>query len=60
MSIVIAILATSSESSDMSEDTHRLALEYLASILSIRDRKEIIRIFCKVPFTHIRILSSQI
>ena len=40
------ILADASKPSDMKEDTHKLALEYLACKLAIRDRREIVRVGC--------------
>jgi hypothetical protein len=46
MSIIMSILASSSLPTDLSESTHGLALEYLSVYLSIRDRREIIRVMC--------------
>lgn len=45
-SIVLTILADANTASDMKEETHKLALDYLACKLSIRDRLEIIRVAC--------------
>lgn len=38
---------------DISESTHRLALEYLAIQLSIRDRKQIIQVLCHSSPDHV-------
>lgn len=46
LSIVFTILADAGKPSDMKEETHQLALEYLACKLSIRDRNEIVRVGC--------------
>lgn len=46
LSIVFTILADAGKPSDMKEETHQLALEYLACKLSIRDRNEIVRVAC--------------
>lgn len=48
-SIVLTILADAGKPSDISEETHKLALDYLACRLSIRDRNEITRVAC---YTH--------
>lgn len=53
ISIVISILASSELPTDLSEPTHRLALEYLSVILSVRDRKEIIRVLCRGSPDHL-------
>ncbi|KAG9244614.1 hypothetical protein BJ878DRAFT_420983 [Calycina marina] len=53
ISIVISILIASEQPSDLSEDVHQLALEYLSSLLAIRDRKEIIRVLCKSSPGHL-------
>ena len=45
-SIVLMILADAGRPSDMKEETHKLALDYLACKESIRDRKEIVRVGC--------------
>lgn len=45
-SIVLTILADAGQPSDISEETHKLGLDYLACKLSIRDRTEIIRVAC--------------
>lgn len=45
-SIVATILADSSKPSELSEEGHKLALEYLSCKLSVRDRKEIARVLC--------------
>jgi len=46
MSIVFTILSLSSTSPEMSEQQHAKALEYLSIQLSIRDRREIIKVLC--------------
>lgn len=46
LSIVLTILADAGKPSDMKEETHKLALEYLSCKLSIRDRNEIVRVGC--------------
>jgi len=45
-SIVMIILADAGKPSDMKEETHKLAMDYLSCKLSIRDRKEIVRVAC--------------
>ncbi|KAK5950284.1 hypothetical protein OHC33_008753 [Knufia fluminis] len=45
-SIVLMVLADAGKPSDMKEETHKLALDYLACKLSIRDRMEIVRVGC--------------
>lgn len=45
-SIVLVILADAGKPSDIKEETHKLALDYLACKLSIRDREEITRVAC--------------
>jgi hypothetical protein len=53
VSIVVAILAFSSCPTDISPTTHALALEYLAVHLSVRDRREIIRVLCHSTPDHV-------
>jgi hypothetical protein len=53
VSIIISILSSSSLSTDLSELSHKLALEYLSCHLSIRDRKEIIRVLCHSKPDHV-------
>jgi hypothetical protein len=53
ISIVVPILEASALSPDFSESTHKLALEYVACHLSIRDRKEIIRVLCHSTPDHL-------
>lgn len=53
ISIVISILASSELPTDLSEKSHKLALEYLSLIFSIRDRNEIIRILCRSNPDHV-------
>ena len=53
ISIVISILASSSLPTDLSESTHKLALEYLNVQLSIRDRKQIIQVLCHSSPDHV-------
>ncbi|KAK5078709.1 hypothetical protein LTR64_002877 [Lithohypha guttulata] len=45
-SIVLTILADAGTASDIKEDTHKLALDYLACKLSIRDRNELVKVAC--------------
>lgn len=45
-SIVITILDNTSTLTKLSDDEHKLALEYLSCKLAVRDRKEIARVFC--------------
>ena len=45
-SIVVIILSNSSTSATLTDAQHKLALEYLAFYLSIRDRQELINVFC--------------
>lgn len=45
-SIILTILADAGKPSDMKEETHKLALDYLSCKLSIHDRKEIVAIEC--------------
>lgn len=45
-SIILVILADAGKPSDIKEETHKLALDYLACKLSIRDRNEITRVAC--------------
>jgi hypothetical protein len=52
-SIVISILSSSSLPIDLSEQAHKLALEYLSCVLSVRDRKEIIRVLCHSKPDHV-------
>src|SRR3954451_19083029 len=49
----MSILATSELPTDLPEQTHSLALEYLTNLLSIRDRKEIIRVLCRSSPDHL-------
>lgn len=53
MSIVTTILSLSSTSTDMSDAQHSKALEYLALQLSIRDRREIVRVLCQSNPDHL-------
>lgn len=46
-SIVAVIVSLSSVSSEMTEEQHAKALEYLSLHLAVRDRQEIIRVLCK-------------
>lgn len=46
-SIILMILADAGKPSDMKEETHKLALDYLSCKLSIHDRKEIVRVGCQ-------------
>lgn len=55
-SIVLTILADASKPSDMKDETHKLALEYLACKLSIRDRKEIVRVGCHSRPDHLTVM----
>lgn len=45
-SIVMTILADAGKPSDMKEETHKLAMDFLSCKLSIRDRKEIVQVAC--------------
>lgn len=45
-SIAVIVLSKSSASATLTDTQHKLALEYLALHLSIRDRQELINIFC--------------
>lgn len=55
-SIVITILADAGKPSDLQEDSHRLALEYLSCKLSIRDRAEIVKVACHSHPDHVTAL----
>jgi len=46
-SLVAVVLSLSSLSTELSEEQHKKALEYLALHLSIRDRTEIVRVLCQ-------------
>ena len=46
ISIVTAILESSGKSADLTEDSHKAALDYVSIQLSIRDRKQIIQVLC--------------
>ncbi|MCJ1453702.1 hypothetical protein MMC28_004050 [Mycoblastus sanguinarius] len=46
ISLVIIILDDSSKSTDLSDEQHALALDYIAIRLAIRDRQELINILC--------------
>jgi len=49
----MSIFGSSSVPSDISDSTHSLALEYLSVHLSIRDRREIIRVLCRSNPDHV-------
>ena len=55
-SIVLTILADAGKPSDIKEDTHKLALDYLACKLSIRDRNEITTVGCHSHPDHLTAL----
>lgn len=59
-SIVIMILADAGKPSDMKEDSHKLALDYLSCKLSIRDRTEIVRVSCHNHPDHVTALVRTI
>lgn len=46
-SIITVILSLSSQSPDLSDKQHALALEYLSLTLAVRDRQEIVRVLCQ-------------
>lgn len=63
ISIVTSILQTSGTStspSDLTESHHTLLLEYLSITLSIRDRKEIIRVLCYSNPDHLTLSIRQL
>lgn len=53
MSIVKAIISLSPVSTDMSEAQHAKAQEYLCLQLSVRDRREIVRVLCQSNPDHL-------
>ena len=53
MSIVHAILGTSDADTSLNEVQHRLAQDYLAIQLSIRDREQIINVLCRSQPDHL-------
>lgn len=59
-SIVFPILESASIPANMSEITHKLALEYLSIHLSIRDRAEIVRVLCRSSPDHLTTLVRSI
>lgn len=52
-SIVLMILADAGKPSDIKEETHKLALDYLSCKLSIRDRNEITKAACQSHPDHL-------
>lgn len=47
MSIIAVILSLSSISKELSDAQHEKALEYLALLLAVRDRQEIVKVLCQ-------------
>lgn len=52
-SIITVILSLSSQSAELPEKQHALALEYLALTLAVRDRQEIVRVLCRSNPDHL-------